>query len=172
MANTKSKSSPKGSVGRPTSARRSTKVVDPMMVSPVKARRNDRKLADVAIDNGVEFDTDDSFVNGESLYNIDDLYDDDGNLLLDEADEVLREEESIGRRVTKKSAVNTTLNSRNEKKNTVKNDDDLDLSEEELEDELLKRKSVRHQNYHVKLRSVAKKQKRKHVDALHFGQRL
>ncbi len=141
MANTKSKSSPKGSVGRPTSARRSTKVVDPMMVSPVKARRNDRKLADVAIDNGVEFDTDDSFVNGESLYNIDDLYDDDGNLLLDEADEVLREEESIGRRVTKKSAVNTALNSRNEKKNTVKNDDDLDLSEEELEDELLKRKS-------------------------------
>ena len=141
MANTKSKSSPKGSVGRPTSARRSTKVVDPMMVSPVKARRNDRKLADVAIDNGVEFDTDDSFVNGESLYNIDDLYDDDGNLLLDEADEVLREEESIGRRVTKQSAVNTALNSRNEKKNTVKNDEDLDLSEEELEDELLKRKS-------------------------------
>ena len=144
MANTKTKSGSRGttkSVAKRASSRASRKVVDPMMVSPVKARRDDRRLTDVAIDNGVDFDGEDSsdaFLDDEALYNIDDLYDEKGNLIMDEADEVLREEENRGRRSTRrdiKKPVNSRRMTQN-KKDIREEEDDFDMTEEELEEEL------------------------------------
>ena len=122
-------------VARKTATR---KVIDPMMVSPVKAKRDDRKLTNVAIDNGVDFDEEDAtdaFLNDEALYNIDDLYDENGALIMDEADEILREAEH-GRRPHR---VAKTVNSK-AKKNIEREEEDFDLTEEELEAEIAKRK--------------------------------
>jgi hypothetical protein len=71
------------------------RVVDPMMVSPVRAMKDDSRLTEVAIDNDVDFTEkdDDDFLSDSALYDIDDLYDEKGNLIMDEADEILREEE-------------------------------------------------------------------------------
>ena len=138
MANKKPASSAKK---RTATKKTSRRVVDPMMISPSKAKKDDRKLTDVAIDNGVDFDSeeDDFFLDDEALYNIDDLYDDKGNLIMDEADEVLREEEKRVRRGNTRKSVNT-VNSRAKRKNMREEEDDLEMSEEELEAELSKKR--------------------------------
>ncbi len=146
----------------------SRRVVDPMMVSPVKARSNNKRIADVAIDRGIDFkDDDDSFISGESLYNIDDLYDEHGNLIMDEADEILRDEEYRPRRsarVTSSKVVNSSKNARN-KKSAVEDlydeEDNLDLTEEELERELSERKGARAKKISRKAEKKAEKRRRK-----------
>lgn len=134
MVNKKTASSPKRVTKSAVSTTKrkpaaSRRVVDPMMVSPVKARSNNRRIADTAIDRGIDFDSDaDSFISDEALYNIDDLYDENGNLIMDEADEILREEETRGRRAGRVPAMKTA----NSSKNIKTSKDDLDISEEEL----------------------------------------
>ncbi len=144
MANKKpasgSKKTTKASTKKATTAKRTKKVIDPMMVSPVKAKRDDRRLTDVAIDNGVDFDEEDAsdaFLEDEALYNIDDLYDENGALIMDEADEILREEERMSRAPRRAAK---TVNSRAKIKNAREEEDDFDMTEEELEDELAKRR--------------------------------
>ena len=145
MANKKTVSSPKRATKsvastpkKRTAANR--RVVDPMMVSPVKASKNNRRIADTAIDRGIEFTDDDSFLSDEALYNIDDLYDEHGNLIMDEADEVLREEETRVRRTGRVPEMRTANNSKN-LKNAKASNDDLDFTEDELEDELRGKKA-------------------------------
>ena len=85
MANVKKTSSLRRTTGSSATARRKTtsgtrrvsrpvrRVVDPMMVSPVKARYDDARLTSAAIDNDVDFtetDDDDSFISDKALYNI------------------------------------------------------------------------------------------------------
>ena len=125
-------------------------VVDPMMVSAVRARKDDKRLTEVAIDNDVDFtekdDDNDAFLSDSALYDIDDLYDEKGNLIMDEADEILREEESHyrTRRTMPEMRKANSNNARNEKRKTVHeeedDDDNLDLTEEELEAELYRKK--------------------------------
>ena len=90
------------------SARATRKVIDPMMVSPVKAKRDERRLTDTAIENDVDFDPKDDFLSDEALYNIDDLYDDDGALIMDKADEILSEEDLEREAARKKKAIKKT----------------------------------------------------------------
>ncbi|MBQ6486466.1 LCP family protein [Candidatus Saccharibacteria bacterium] len=68
----------KSTVSKKPAAKR--KIIDPMMVSPRKARKDERTLANTAIENEVDFevkdeeeDNDDTFLSEESLYSIDDL---------------------------------------------------------------------------------------------------
>ena len=120
------------------------RVVDPMMVSPIRAKRDDSKLTTTAIENDVDFteEEDDTFLNDEALYNIDDLYDERGNLIMDEADEILREEESrSNRHVSRLEFRKNNVNSKKSaNKNTREEQDDFDMTEEELEAELRKKK--------------------------------
>ncbi|MBQ2639049.1 LCP family protein [Candidatus Saccharibacteria bacterium] len=64
---------------RTTRSSKSTrrKVVDPMMIPRDVAKANEDVLAESAIDNGVDFDTeeDNTFLDDDDLYDIDDLYD-------------------------------------------------------------------------------------------------
>lgn len=144
MANKKpvssSRRTTKAPAKRATTAKRTTrKVIDPMMVSPVKAKKDDRRLSNVAINNGVDFDEEDAtdaFLDDEALYNIDDLYDENGALIMDEADEILRDE-SRGRRTRR---VTRPVNSKTKTKNAREEEDEFDMTEEELEEELEKRK--------------------------------
>lgn len=120
------------------------RVVDPMMVSPVRAKKDDSRLTNTAIDNDVDFtekDGDDDFFLSDSQgYDIDDLYDENGNLIMDEADEILREEETRfrGRRTMPEMR---KASSKKESKNKHDDEgDNLDLTEEELEAELARKK--------------------------------
>ena len=186
MANTRKTSSSRASSVSKTGVKRRTtrstkstrpkrKVVDPMMISPVKAKKDDARLTNTAIENDVDFtnEEDDSFLYGESLYNIDDLYDADGNLIMDEADEILREEEINTPRRSSRRAMREEENRVNSRKNQNKNslyedEDNFDMTEEELEEELSKKKkdakkvSERAEKKAMKRRKKAeKKQKRK-----------
>ena len=64
---------------RTTRSSKSTrrKVVDPMMIPRDVAKANEDVLTESAIDNGVDFDTeeDNTFLDDDDLYDIDDLYD-------------------------------------------------------------------------------------------------
>ena len=135
MTNKKSASSSngatKGSVSSTERRATSRKFIDPMMVSPMKARKDDRRLSGAAY--GEE---DDTFISDESLYNIDDLYDDDGNLIMDEADEILGEE-STSRRSNKDTKKRSeSVNSKKSKEENLDEEDEFDLSEDEIEKEL------------------------------------
>ncbi|MBP5675055.1 LCP family protein [Candidatus Saccharibacteria bacterium] len=157
-----------------TTSRPKRKVVDPMMVSPVRARKDEARLTDTAIENDVDFtseDADDLFLHDEALYNIDDLYDENGNLIMDEADEILHEEEvREARRGGRRNVTRETekTNSRRNKKVINEEDGDFDMTEEELEEELSRKKknakkvSERAEKRAQKRRKKAeKKQKRK-----------
>ena len=145
MANKKPASSSKRTVKSSTKRKTTTaaaprkRVVDPMMVAPSKARKDDRRLTDVAIDNGVDFDSeeDDFFLDDEALYNIDDLYDENGALIMDEADEVLREEEYRGKnRHTRREPAKNVNSKAAKRNNTREEEDDFEMTEEELEAEM------------------------------------
>lgn len=123
------------------------KVVDPMMVSPVRARKDEKKLTEVAIDNDVDFTeeedySDDAFLSDSALYDIDDLYDEKGNLIMDEADEILREEETRSRTRRTMPEMRRANSNKAKRKSAREEEDenDLDLSEEELEAELYRKK--------------------------------
>ena len=138
---------------------RTKKVIDPMMVSPVKVKKDNRKLANVAIKNGVDFDEEDAtdaFLEDEALYNIDDLYDENGALIMDEADEILREEEMRGRRAGR---VARPVSSRKTKSN--REEEDFDVTEEELEEELAKRKKFNSKKAEKKAEKRRKKAEKK-----------
>ena len=118
-------------------------VIDPMMVSAVRARKDDKKLTEVALDNDVDFteEEDDSFLSDTALYDIDDLYDEKGNLIMDEADEILRETEHRTKsRRTMPEMRKANSNTRSAKRKNVSEEEDengdFDLTEEELEAEL------------------------------------
>jgi LCP family protein required for cell wall assembly len=141
------------------------KVVDPMMVSPVRAMKDDSRLTEVAIDNDVDFTEkdDDDFLSDSALYDIDDLYDEKGNLIMDEADEILREEEYHHRNHrTMPEMKKKNSNTRDTKKKTtrIEDENDLDLSEEELEAEL-RRKKKNSREISRKAEKKAEKRRRK-----------
>ena len=149
MANKKPASSSKRTTKSPTKRKTTTsraprkRVVDPMMVAPSKAKKDDRRLTDVAIDNGVDFDSeeDDFFLDDEALYNIDDLYDENGALIMDEADEVLREEEYRERGRNRSRREPAKVNSKAAKRNNAREEeDDFEMTEDELEEEMSRRK--------------------------------
>lgn len=140
------------------------KVVDPMMVSPIRARKDDKKLTEVALDNDVDFteEEDDSFLSDSALYDIDDLYDERGNLIMDEADEILREEEyrTRGRR-SMQEVRKVNSNTRSVKrKSFVEEEDNLDFTEEELEAELARKKKGAKKNSR-KAEKLAEKRRKK-----------
>ena len=165
MANKKpassSKRTTKAPAKRATTTVRKTKkkVIDPMMVSPVKAKKDDRRLTDVAINNGVDFDEEDAtdaFLDDEALYNIDDLYDENGALIMDEADEILRETERgyRPRRAAK------TVNSKAKTKSAREEEDDFEMTEEELEEELSKRRKGAKENSRKAEKKAEKRRKK------------
>ena len=113
-------------------------VIDPMMVAPVRGgasggrsvTRYDRRAI-----------TDDDFLSEEAAYNLDDLYDENGALIMGEADEVLgayNERNDRGNR--------SNLSNRGDRRNysgysnrRMNGADDFDLTEEELETEAARR---------------------------------
>ncbi|MBP5512108.1 hypothetical protein J6X90_01850 [Candidatus Saccharibacteria bacterium] len=139
------------------------RVVDPMMVSSVRARKDDKKLTEVALDNDVDFteEEDDSFLSDTALYDIDDLYDEKGNLIMDEADEILRETDHRPRaRHTMPEMRRANSNTRTTKRKIVSEEEDesgdFDITEDELEVELnRKRKSSQ------KASKIAEKRRKK-----------
>ena len=151
MANKKTASGPKGAAKNSSIKKRAAvgaakkptrRFVDPMMIPANKARKDDRKLTDVAIDNGVDFDSeeDDFFLNNDS-YNIDDLYDENGALIMDEADEILREEEMRAKGGRVKKHVANHVNSKAPKRKSIsEEEDDFDMTEEDLEAEFSKKR--------------------------------
>ena len=128
MVNKKTVSGPKGTTNsapkgttRKTASRR---VVDPMMVSAVRAKSTTSK--------NVASKTSQKAASGHAIYNIDDLYDKDGNLIIDEADEVLNER-------VRKTAPRSKTTTRSMKR-AVDEEDDFDFSDEELLGDVTKKK--------------------------------
>ena len=95
MANRKTTSAPKKTAGkassrgttRKTTKKPAKKFVDPMMIPRKVAKANEDVLAESAIDNGVDFETEeDVFLDDDDLYDINDLYDRNDVLEMDEED--------------------------------------------------------------------------------------
>ena len=164
MVNKKTVSGPsRATRGSASTVRKRTattgRVVDPMMVAPIRTRKTTRRV----VDRNYTEEEDDTFISNESLYNIDDLYDEHGNLIMDEADEILREEENYGRRVTRSAATRPSYNSnrRAVKEKYSEEEDNFDLTEEELENELRAKKGARAGKISQKANKRAEKLRKK-----------
>lgn len=183
MANNKNSSTTRRSTTSSTGMKKKTtssaskakrptrRVVDPMMVSPIRAKKDDSRLTNTAIENDVDFteeEDDDTFLSDTALYDIDDLYDEHGNLIMDEADEILREEESYSRRInnTRRDVRKNVNSKKSANKNIHEEEDNFDMTEEELEAELKKKKkdakkiSARAEKRALKRRKKAEKKAR------------
>ena len=120
MANKKTASGLRGAAGAAQKRlSRTSRVVDPMMVSPRTARTG--RVAATRRSNW----TSNNSLDGEPTYSFDDLYDKDGNLILEEADEVLNSgsTRNLSRR---------TVATRHDARRASYSSQDFDLSEEEL----------------------------------------
>ena len=129
-ANSTRRSAPESSATKKPRSR--SNLIDPMMVAPVRTRRSKKE----------EEESFNDFLNG-SNYNIDDLYDENGSLIIDEADEVLGRGSRLEARKTRKSA------------KAVAEKADIDLDSEKLEEELPKSKKEQ-----KKAEKLAKKRKK------------
>lgn len=113
-----------------------SRVIDPMMVSSVRATADERKMRS-------RYNAEDDFLSEEATYDINDLYDENGALIMGEADEALGEV-GAGRFRSERRRFNQVQPKRN-KTNFLETEDDFDLTEEELEDEE-ERKNTRKRN--------------------------
>ena len=93
----------KKSTKKKTTTRR--KVVDPMMIPREMAKKDEDVLAELAIDNGVNFETDedDDIFLDDDLYDIDDLYSDKSDIIEMDEDELSRPAKVSSKRTSKSS---------------------------------------------------------------------
>ena len=109
-----------GTARRKTTSKKSTtkrKFVDPMMIPRDLAKADEDVLAENAIDNGVDFDSeeDNMFLDDGDLYDIDDLYDKNDTIELDE-EELEGKKKTASRLDSRKDRDNKPLDKKARKK--------------------------------------------------------